>query len=203
MSLINCPDCKSLVSNSAVNCPNCGYPISNLMKDSRNQKIVQNTNESDSIQTKPKNGCTAVLGALFGLLLILFLINKCSNNDIEPAKVEAVEIETISKEDSIKNVAINDSIIKENKLEEEIFFKTKAGKIYKKHQSWSKSDCEKLANSEIWIGMEYEMVVYLRGKPNNINTSNYGNGKEYQACWSDFDPGCFYFSENQIITSYN
>jgi hypothetical protein len=109
----------------------------------------------------------------------------------------------MSKEDSIKNVAKMDSIDKQVKIEEEKFLKTKAGKIYKKHPTWSKEDCESLANNKIWIGMEYDMVVYLRGKPNTVNTSNYGNGPEYQACWDDYNPGCFYFSENQIITSYN
>ncbi len=51
--------------------------------------------------------------------------------------------------------------------------------------------------------MHYEMLVYMRGRPDNVNTSNYGDGQNYQACWHDYDPSCFYFDESQIITSYN
>jgi hypothetical protein len=47
------------------------------------------------------------------------------------------------------------------------------------------------------------MVVYLRGKPNTINTSNYGNGINYQFCFDNYKPSYFYSIEDQIITSYN
>lgn len=103
------------------------------------------------------------------------------------------------KRDSVKLANKNMT----NQTIEQDFLKTKAGKIYKKHPNWSKNDCEKIANNEIWIGMEYEMLVYLRGRPNHVNTSNYGKGEEYQACWDNYDPGCFYFDETQIIKSYN
>lgn len=47
------------------------------------------------------------------------------------------------------------------------------------------------------------MVVYLRGKPNTINPSNYGKGINYQFCYHNYKPSCFYSKEDQIITSYN
>jgi hypothetical protein len=103
------------------------------------------------------------------------------------------------KKDSL-NFAANK---KKLKVEEDKFKKTKAGKIYLKHPNWSMEDCERLSKKQIWIGMEYEMLVYLRGRPNHVNTSNYGKGEEYQACWDNYDPGCFYFDETQIIKSYN
>ncbi len=67
----------------------------------------------------------------------------------------------------------------------------------------SESDAERLLNNKVWIGMTYEMLLHLRGKPNNVNVSNYGSGNEYQACWYDYTPSCFYFNENQIIRAYN
>ena len=80
---------------------------------------------------------------------------------------------------------------------------SKAGKIQKKHPEWSKEDCIRLANREIWIGMHYEMVVYLRGDYDDLNTSNYGNGNQYQMCWWDYNPSCFYCDSYGIVTSYN
>lgn len=83
------------------------------------------------------------------------------------------------------------------------WYKTKAGKIQKKHPEWTKDECEAIADGKIWIGMTYEMLVYRRGKPNSVNTSNYGKGNEYQACWDDFNPSCYYFGEDHVIKSYN
>jgi hypothetical protein len=80
---------------------------------------------------------------------------------------------------------------------------SKAKKIHDKYPDWDIEACELLAKRRVWIGMSYKMLVYLRGNPNHVNTSNYGNGIEYQACWDDYNPGCFYFGEDQIIKSYN
>lgn len=99
--------------------------------------------------------------------------------------------------------AFEENLKKENDKVKKEWENSKAGKIQKKHPTWSDDDCEKVAKNNIWIGMQYEMLVYMRGKPNTVNTSNYGNGKSYQACWHDYDPGCFYFDEDQIIKSYN
>lgn len=89
--------------------------------------------------------------------------------------------------------------------EEELkeFKKTKAYKIFVKHPEWSKEDCKRLANKEYWIGMELDMVKFLRGLPDDVNVSDYGNGKEYQWCWHGKTPFCFYGKEGGIITSYN
>jgi hypothetical protein len=101
----------------------------------------------------------------------------------------------------------NDSLIKINHLKEleaERRWKmSKAGKLQNRHPNWSNEDCENIIKGLIWIGMDYDMVTYQRGLPNRVNTSNYGNGNEYQACWDDYDPSCFYFGENRIIKSYN
>lgn len=64
-------------------------------------------------------------------------------------------------------------------------------------------EAERLLNHEVWIGMKYDMLVYLRGKPNKINVSNYGNGNRYQAVWFNYTPSYFYFEEDEIIKAYN
>lgn len=80
---------------------------------------------------------------------------------------------------------------------------SKAGKIKKKHPNWSEYDCERIAENEIWIGMTIDMLKYERGKPNSSNPSDYGQGREWQWCWHDQEPSCFYGEDDGIITSYN
>ena len=80
---------------------------------------------------------------------------------------------------------------------------SKAGRIYKKHPKWSRDECIDIADNRIWIGMHYEMLVCERGQYNHLNTSNYGNGNQYQMCWDDYNTSCFYCSEDGIVTSYN
>lgn len=88
----------------------------------------------------------------------------------------------------------------------ELAMKNKYGKAWtlcEKHPGWSLDDCVKLLKGRVWIGMKYEMLVYIRGKPNSVNTSNYGNGNQYQCCWDDYNPSCFYMGSDDIITAYN
>lgn len=91
------------------------------------------------------------------------------------------------------------------KKAEEAWQKSKAGKICKAHPDWVRYDCDNLANGKIWIGMSYDMVVYLMGKPDSKNVSNYGSGIKYQYCWYDYSsPNCFYDDDNDgLMDSYN
>jgi hypothetical protein len=199
MSLIKCPQCNNFVSDSTLQCPKCGYSI----KDNPNSIPKTNFQRSNP-EKQSGNGCgiAILIVVIFGFLA--FLVNKCSDsgNNINPDISNEVETK-LSKEDSIKNEARIDSINKQEKIEEAKFLKSKAGKIYKKHPEWSKEDCISISQNKIWIGMHYDMLVYERGLPDNVNTSNYGDGPNYQACWHDYQASCFYFDESQIITSYN
>lgn len=96
-----------------------------------------------------------------------------------------------------------DSINKVNAIKEKIWNRSKAGKLQKKHPDWSKEECDKVADNEIWIGMDIHMVIAERGSPEHINVSNYGSGKRYQYCWSDYNTGYFYCEDDGIVTSYN
>ena len=57
MALINCPECKKEVSNTAGACPNCGYPINFEAKK----------------QKKRKNGITFFLLVLLSILIIIYV----------------------------------------------------------------------------------------------------------------------------------
>ncbi len=92
----------------------------------------------------------------------------------------------------------------ETRHESEAFNKTKAGRIKVKHPDWSREDCERLAKNRIWVGMGYDMLKYLRGLPNSANPSNYGSGTNWQWCWHDYTPSCFYDTNGDgKIDSYN
>lgn len=84
------------------------------------------------------------------------------------------------------------------------YYATKAGRICKAHSDWTKDECQSLADNKIWIGMKYEMLVYIRGKPDSANPSNYGSGTQYQYCWYDYTPKCFYDQDGDgLLDAYN
>jgi len=87
--------------------------------------------------------------------------------------------------------------------EQKAWEQSKAGQICKAHPEWSKNDCERLANNEIWIGMSVNMLKYRRGLPNSANPSNYGSGTQWQWCWYNYTPSCFYGGDDEIVESYN
>lgn len=83
-------------------------------------------------------------------------------------------------------------------------FGKKAGKIKARHPNWSWEDCSNVAESKIWIGMDIEMLIYIRGRDFSRNVSNYGDGNQYQYCWMDYTPSCFYDNDGDgKIESYN
>jgi len=195
MSLTKCPQCQNQVNSTDIFCAECDY----LLKDHSTRQT--STIPPPQTPKKQNNGCGIAM-LFIGLLFMVFLIKTCSKTKDE-SDFSTNSVTQLSKEDSIKNKARIDSIDNQQKIEDEKFSKTKAGKIHKKHPEWSKEDCVSISQHKIWIGMHYDMLVYMRGKPDNVNTSNYGHGPNYQACWHDYDASCFYFDESQIITSYN
>jgi hypothetical protein len=75
--------------------------------------------------------------------------------------------------------------------------------IWKLHPNWSEYTCEDIAHGMIWIGMTLDMLKCERGNPDSANPSNYGYGVHWQWCWYDYKPSCFYGGSDGIITSYN
>lgn len=80
---------------------------------------------------------------------------------------------------------------------------TPAGRVCKKHPEWSKSDCQRIADGEIWLGMSITMLHAVRGLPDHVNISDYGNGKQYQWCYDEPSLRCYYGGADGVVTSYN
>jgi len=88
--------------------------------------------------------------------------------------------------------------------EERKFNRSRAGRICKRHPTWTRAECTGIAKHRYWIGMHIDMLVESRGRPNSHNPSNYGNGVRHQYCWSNWTPACFYDNNNDgKIDSYN
>lgn len=83
--------------------------------------------------------------------------------------------------------------------------KSKAGKLCKTHPEWGKEICKKVADGYHWIGMSYEMLIASYGsKPDSANPSNYGGATQWQWCWRDYEPSCFYDQNGDgIVDAYN
>lgn len=92
----------------------------------------------------------------------------------------------------------------DRKAEQAKYDASRAGQLCKKHPSWSRDDCQNVADRKIWVGMEYKMLLEEVGQPDSKNLSDYGNGSEYQYCWHGHKPSCFYDENNDgIIDAYN
>jgi hypothetical protein len=129
---------------------------------------------------------------------------KISSKNVEVGYDYAENLYNISKTilDSIDQ--IEKAELAKLRMEElKEWYKTKAGKIQKKHPNWTREECKNIVDRKIWIGMSLDMLKYERGNPNSANPSNYGNGVNWQWCWDDYSPSCFYGGEDGIITSYN
>lgn len=89
--------------------------------------------------------------------------------------------------------------------EQKVWEQSRAGKLCAKYSSWTKDDCINVADKKYWIGMTYNMLIESFGrKPNSASPSNYGSGVQWQWCWWNVNPSCFYDHNNDgIIDSYN
>lgn len=115
---------------------------------------------------------------------------------------------SVRKEISLYNEKQEKLRVENERKEEQKFLNSKAGKYWKicqkNNASVSREDCIKASEGKIWIGMNYWLLVAMRGRPNSINPSNYGYGTHYQYCWWDYSPSCFYDDDNDdLMDSYN
>jgi hypothetical protein len=156
-----------------------------------------------SLKQSDKDYIAIGLGIIAIALFIFYLKSKAPRIQ-EKRVVEQVDLPGLSDAELAKEVERMKRIEEEDRRELKEFYKTKAGRIYRKHPEWSLDDCRRLADNSVWIGMSLEMLKYKRGLPNNANPSNYGNGVQWQWCWSDYTPSCFYDNNNDgLIDSYN
>lgn len=130
-----------------------------------------------------------VIAGFFGFVILMSVIGGITgSSQPTPAAKPA-----LSQEDIAKIGADTDA-----------WKKTPAGQLCAKHDTWSRNDCDLVIAHKVGIGMSYSALVYLRGQPDTTNVSNYGSGKQYQYCWNDNTPSCFYDNNDDgLMDSYN
>jgi hypothetical protein len=77
MSLINCPDCNTQVSDFATECPNCGHPIKSVQKSSISERVkkapsIPTTKEVVQPTEKSNSSKSGLIYLVIFVLLILF-----------------------------------------------------------------------------------------------------------------------------------
>lgn len=131
-------------------------------------------------------------------------INRIFTDEEKAAKAQAdAEAAAKAKADADAKAAAQAVADAKAKADEAEYQQSPAGRLCAKHTDWTQDECQKVADKRLWIGMTIDMVKAENGTPDDINTSNYGRGVEYQACWLGNDPSCFYYKSDGIITSFN
>jgi len=134
---------------------------------------------------------------------------KFEDKDITPlcmtVKTEILKIEQKEQEERAKKEAAEAA---KAKAREEAELKASMGprawKLHKKHPEWDIDDCRNVAKGKYWIGMTTEMMVASLGRPDSAKPSNYGNGRQWQYCYTDGWFQCLYDqNDDGIIDSYN
>ena len=157
----------------------CKYCKSEIPKDS---KICPHCRKRVAMGTFGK-----VVAVLFGLVVLAAVIGSSSGSSSSNAQP------AISAQDAAQIGA-----------EVDAWKKTPAGQLCAQHETFSRQDCDLIIAKKVNVGMSYDALVYMRGKPDSINPSNYGGKTQYQYCWSDRTPSCFYDNNGDgILDSFN
>lgn len=83
MALMQCPECKGVVSSEAEKCPHCGYPL----KGQEKPNVSQTSLKKEGAEKKRRNGglifaCIGSFVSLVGISLgIIFIGNKSINTN--------------------------------------------------------------------------------------------------------------------------
>jgi hypothetical protein len=153
------------------------------------------------VKIKKKTSCIAIgcgtIFALFVLSIVISAIRTPYNTDTSSVTGNNTPIvATGTPAEQAAKAA-------KEKADEAAWTKTKAGKLCAKNPEWSKNDCQNIINNKIWIGMDLNMLKAERGTPSSANPSNYGGKTQWQWCWDNYTPSCFYGERDGIITAYN
>lgn len=156
---------------------------------------------------KTKKQAIAVFAFLIGAVIII--IAGYVQYRAEQAKRKEMVKESEQADAQAKTRTATEQAAKQQELQAKLeqqqaeFAKTPTGQLCAKHPEWSKNDCERIANKEVWIGMDNDMLAEERGRADSKNVANYGSGDEYQFCWNKLIPRCVYMKDDGIVTSYN
>ena len=67
------------------------------------------------------------------------------------------------------------------------------------HSGFTDNEKEAIKNKQIFIGMSEDALLMSWGKPNRINSSNYGDGTQYQYCYNNQ----YVYIKHGVITAWN
>jgi hypothetical protein len=62
---------------------------------------------------------------------------------------------------------------------------SKAGRVWRKHPSWSIADCDRIGDGRVWIGMTAEQALASWGRPKHVNADISAAGKSEQWVYGD------------------
>jgi hypothetical protein len=182
-----CMNCKKVNSISNTSCWYCKRPAT---EEEKNSYWSQSQVRSQSFNTS----CLVVC------ILILFLsasIYTYVKDHPSKATLERRQRAEQTKKEIDAKIAHQDSL----------FFTSSYGKRVRTlmdKKGWSRETSQNIIDRKIWIGMPIEGVYYQRGKPNDINISNYGKGIQRQYVWYNWNPSCFYDENSDgLVDAYN
>lgn len=69
MALINCPECKTEVSDKAEKCPKCAFPLNSI---NNGPAVIEKNKEGCFLQTL-NIGCMIIF-AIIGLIILIIII---------------------------------------------------------------------------------------------------------------------------------
>lgn len=169
MATTTCRDCGNQISTAAKARPHCGKPV---------QRIGL------------LGGCAVVA--------LLVLIGICFFPAHAPQSSPAAQASTATT----PQIAAPPTTISDAGMtvdEKSAFLKTKAGRLWKKHDGeWSPDDCRAIVKGRIHPGMTADEVIASWGRPDHVNSSVYARGRHEQ--WVYNNANYVYF-EDGVMTS--
>lgn len=152
------------------------------------------SSKGDLIPTHDENGVYSYTLDLMGQETSVRIVAK--NKYDKEAQIDLVVVRDENQEEKDRRLASEQA-----KRE---WDSSRAGQLCNQYPEWTESECTKVANGKIWIGMSYEMLTAQIGKPNSATPSNYGYGTQWQWCWWYKEPSCFYDdNDDGLVDSYN
>jgi len=75
MALINCPECKSEVSDKAKQCPKCAFPFDNQNPKPKETVVVA---KEGFFLRSLNTGCLVIIGIVLGIIILFVLFSSIS-----------------------------------------------------------------------------------------------------------------------------
>ncbi|MFA5368824.1 MAG: hypothetical protein WC303_02315, partial [Candidatus Paceibacterota bacterium] len=104
----------------------------------------------------------------------IFIINKNIQSTAINKNIKIMRVFTADELKARELAAAKAEVEKEAKLRAErakqvAWDESRAGQLCKKYLSWTKEECQDIADKKIWMGMTKEQAIESVGRPHNIN----------------------------------